>query len=192
MHMCTSSSSHLDAFVGSSMPLGLYCSAWKNWLCHLCKSLVAAGFRILEHNCSLVDSLLKTILLDNVLNAFRVGCVLRTSLAPLPLACSLLGIPCQMLVVMEVDAITEVLREQLQGTHSHALHCLGAGPSAGVSAALTISGLDLLARVGSTVNYLFLVDAYSAFCSSGLVLTTCLLSLVSFVHRTTCQFASLF
>ena len=122
------------------------------------------------------------------------GVVLRTSLAPLPLACSLLGIPCQMLVVMEVDAITEVLRKQLQGTHSHALHCLGAAPSAGVSAALTISGLDLLAAagVGSTVNYLFLVDVYSAFCSSGLVLTTCLLSLVSFVHRTTCQLASLF
>ena len=30
----------LNAFVGSSMPLGLYLplQRWKNWLCHLCKS----------------------------------------------------------------------------------------------------------------------------------------------------------
>ena len=50
----------------------------------------------------------------------------------------------------------------------------------GLPAALTINGLDLLASVGGTVNYLFLVDACNAFYSSGLVLITCLLPLVGF------------
>ena len=34
--------------------------------------------------------------------------------------------------VMEVAAISKVLREHLQGTHSHALHCPRAAPSVGV------------------------------------------------------------
>ena len=34
--------------------------------------------------------------------------------------------------VMEVNAIIEALREHLQGTHSHALHCPRASPSAGI------------------------------------------------------------
>ena len=79
--------------------------------------------------------------------------------------------------VMEVNAVIEALRKQLQGTHSHALHCPG-NRLLGLSAALTISGLDLLTSKSDTVNYLFLVDTCHAFCSSGLVLTTCLLSLI--------------
>ena len=51
----------------------------------------------------------------------------------------------------------------------------------GLSAALTIIGLDLLANVGGTVSYLFLVGACNAFYSSGLVLTICLLLLVVFL-----------
>ena len=34
--------------------------------------------------------------------------------------------------IMEVAAVIEALREHLGGTHSHALHCPGAAPSAGV------------------------------------------------------------
>ena len=49
-----------------------------------------------------------------------------------------------------------------------------------LSAALTISGSDLLASLGGTVNYLFLVDACNAFCSSSLVLMTCISLLVGF------------
>ncbi len=36
-----------------------------------------------------------------------------------------------------------------------------------------IIGLDLLARIGGTVSYLFLVGACSTFCSSDLVLINC-------------------
>ena len=35
-------------------------------------------------------------------------------------------------IIMEVTAIIEALREHLRGTHSHALHCPTAAPSAGV------------------------------------------------------------
>ena len=51
----------------------------------------------------------------------------------------------------------------------------------GLSAALTITGLDLLASVGDTVSCLFLVLACNAFYSSNLALTTCLLLLVGFL-----------
>ena len=51
----------------------------------------------------------------------------------------------------------------------------------GLSAALTIIGLDLLANVGITVSYLFLVGVCSAFYCSGLVLAICLLLLVAFL-----------
>ena len=51
----------------------------------------------------------------------------------------------------------------------------------GLSAALTITGLDLLASVGDTLSCLFLVGVCNAFCSSGLVPTTCLLLLVGFL-----------
>ena len=50
----------------------------------------------------------------------------------------------------------------------------------GLSAALTITGLDLQASVGSTVSCLFLAGVCNAFYSSGLLLTTCLLLLVDF------------
>ena len=45
----------------------------------------------------------------------------------------------------------------------------------GLSAALAITGLDFLASVGDTVSCLFLAGVCSAFYSSGLLLTTCLL-----------------
>ena len=51
----------------------------------------------------------------------------------------------------------------------------------GLSAALTIIGLDLVANVGGTVSCLFLVGVCNAFYSSGLVLTICLLLLVPFL-----------
>ena len=49
----------------------------------------------------------------------------------------------------------------------------------GLSALLTISGVNLLGSVDGTVNYLSLVEACNAFYSSGLVLTIYVLSLVS-------------
>ena len=51
----------------------------------------------------------------------------------------------------------------------------------GLSAALTIIGLDLVTNVGGTVSCLFLVGVCNAFYSSGLVLTICLLLLVPFL-----------
>ena len=50
----------------------------------------------------------------------------------------------------------------------------------GLSAALTITGLDLLASVGNTVSCLFLAGVCNAFYSSGLLLTACPLLLVDF------------
>ena len=50
----------------------------------------------------------------------------------------------------------------------------------GSSAALTTTGLDLLASVGDTVSCLFLAGVCNAFYKSGLLLTTCLLLLVDF------------
>ncbi len=47
----------------------------------------------------------------------------------------------------------------------------------GLSHAHTIIGSSLLARVDSTVSYLFLVGACSNFCSLDLVLTSCQLCL---------------
>ena len=53
------------------------------------------------------------------------GVVLRSFLAPLPLACSLLGIPCLVVAMLfpltEVAATIEALREHLRGTQSYAL-----------------------------------------------------------------------
>ena len=49
-----------------------------------------------------------------------------------------------------------------------------------LSAALTITGLDLLASVGDTVSCLFLAGICNAFYSLDLLLITCLLSLVNF------------
>ena len=51
----------------------------------------------------------------------------------------------------------------------------------GLSAALTITGSDLLRSVGDTVSCLFLAGVCNAFYSSGLLLTTCLLLLVDFL-----------
>ena len=46
--------------------------------------------------------------------------------------------------------------------------------------ALTITGLNLLANVGNTVNFLYLVGICNCSISSGLALTICLLLLVGF------------
>ena len=62
-----------------------------------------------------------------------------------------------------------------------ALHCPRAAHLLRLSAALTITGLDLLAGVGDTVSCLFLAGVCNAFYSSGLLLTTCLLLLVDFL-----------
>ena len=50
----------------------------------------------------------------------------------------------------------------------------------GLSAALTITGLDLSASVDDTVSCLFLAGISNAFYSSGLLLKICLLLLVDF------------
>ena len=58
--------------------------------------------------------------------------VLRTFLAPLPLACSVgHSMPRDSDVVpgLEIAGITEALRKHLRGTHSHALHCPRVGLS---------------------------------------------------------------
>ena len=49
-----------------------------------------------------------------------------------------------------------------------------------LSVALTIAGLNLLASVGGTVNFLYLVGVCNGSYSSGLALTICLLLLVGF------------
>ena len=49
-----------------------------------------------------------------------------------------------------------------------------------LSVALTITGLNFLASVGDTVNFLYLVGVCNGSYSSGLALTICLLLLVGF------------
>ena len=93
------------------------------------------------------------------------------------------SMPCEsgVVPVMEVAAIVEALRKHLQGTHSHAQHCPRAAPAAGVFSCTSISALDLLASVGGTVNYLFLVDAFNVFkLQAWFSHSACLLSLVAF------------
>ena len=60
---------------------------------------------------------------------------------------------CTVTQLVEVDAIIGALREHLQGTHKHPYTVLGQFHLLGLSAALTIGGLDLLASVGGIVNY---------------------------------------
>ena len=47
-----------------------------------------------------VGSLFHTILLDNIHDAFHAGRGAETFLAPLPIACSLLGIPCLVIAML--------------------------------------------------------------------------------------------
>ena len=112
------------------------------------------------------------------------GVVLRTFLAPLPLACSLLGILC---LVIEVLFLFWKLQPSLRlcvNTYVvlTVVPCivLGQPHLLGLSVALTITGLDLLASVGGTVNFLYLVGVCSGSYSSGFALTICLLLLVGF------------
>ena len=74
---------------------------------------------------------------------------------------------------MEVAAKVEALRQHLGSTHDYALHCPRAAPTTGVVDAQIIFGLGLLASIGGTVSYLFLVGACNAFCNSDLVLIDC-------------------
>lgn len=92
------------------------------------------------------------------------------------------SMPCDNNVVrtIGVAAVVEALCEHLQGTHNHALHCPRATLSLRFLAARTIIALDLLASVGNTVSYLFLVDEFSAFYNSSMVLSNCLLMLIGF------------
>ena len=110
--------------------------------------------------------------------------VLRTFLAPLPLACNLLDIPCRviamlfllwrLLPLLRLCVNTCVVLTVMPYTVLGLPHLLG------LSAALTITELDLLASVGDTVSCLFLAGICNAFYSSGLLRTTCLLLLVDF------------
>ena len=86
--------------MGSNMPLGLYC--WKSWLCHPCKSFV--GDRLQNSGTQLLLVLLIPFSVPFCSTVFMMplmwDVVLRTFVAPLPLACSLLGIPCQVIAVL--------------------------------------------------------------------------------------------
>ena len=70
--------------------------------------------------------------------------------------------------MIEVVALVEALRDRAHGTPDYGMHCLRAAHLLGLSVAPIITGLNLLVRVGGIVSSLVLVDACSAFCSSGL------------------------
>ena len=98
------------------------------------------------------------------------GVVLRTFLAALPLACSLLGILC---LVIEVLFLLWKLQPSLRlcvNTYVvlTVMPCivLGQPHLLGLSVALTITGLDLLASVGGTVNFLYLVGVERELCDN--------------------------
>ena len=82
------------------------------------------------------DSLFHTILLDNIHHAFHVGRGAKNSSSSIATCLQSVGhsMPSDSTVVrmMAADAVIEVLREQIQGTHSHALLCPRAAPSAEV------------------------------------------------------------
>ena len=168
------------AFVVSGILLALY--FWKNWLCCLCKSF--GGSRLESFGTQLLRVLLVPSSTPFYLTTFMMlsmyGVVLRTFLAPLPLACSLSGILC---LVIEVLFLLWKLQPSLRlcvNTYVvlTVMPCivLGQPHLLGLSVALTITGLDLLASVGGTVNFLYLVGVCSGSYSSGLALTICLLS----------------
>ena len=131
-----------------------------------------------------VGSIFHTIVIDNVHDAFHVGRGAKNFSSFIAICLQSVGhsLPRDSGVVpiMEVAAVIAALREHLGGTHSHALHCPRAAPSAGVVSCTYHHGLDLLASVDDTVSCLFLAGVRNAFHSSGLLLTTCLLLLVGF------------
>ena len=96
----------LNAFVGSSMPLGLYChcSAGRTGYVTSASLLEAADFRV--HNTIAATVVLSILLfipflcLTLFVMPLMWGVVLRTFLSPLPLACSLLGVPCHVIAVL--------------------------------------------------------------------------------------------
>ena len=108
------------------MPLGLCC-----WLCHLCKSCSARRLYNCETQLLLVmipffiPFCLTIFMMPFVWGHGAKNCCLQ-SVGHFMLSDS------SVVPIMEVDAIIEALCEQLQGTHSHALQCPRAAPSAGV------------------------------------------------------------
>ena len=134
-----------------------------------------------------VGSLSTRCYLTTFMVLFMRGVVLRIPLSlfvPLPLACSLLGIPClviamlflswRLLSLLWLCVKTYVVLTVMPYT------VLGQPRLLGLSAALTITDLILLASVGDTASCLFLVGVCNAFYTSGLGLTTCLLLSVNF------------
>lgn len=83
-----------------------------------------------------VGSLFHTILLDNIHDAFHVRRGAKNFSSSIATCLQSVGhsMPRDrgVIPVMEVAAIVEALREHLRGTHSYALHCPRAAPSAGV------------------------------------------------------------
>ena len=83
-----------------------------------------------------VGSLFHTILLDNMHDAFHVRRGAKNFSSSIATCLQSVGhsMPRDrgVIPVMEVAAIIEALREHLRGTHSYALHCPRAAPSAGV------------------------------------------------------------
>ena len=81
-------------------------------------------------------SLFHTNLLDNIHDAFHVGRGAKNFSSSVATCLQSVGhsMPrdSDVVPVMEVAAIIKALREHLQGTHSHALHCPRAAPSVGV------------------------------------------------------------
>ena len=126
-----------------------------------------------------VSSLFHIILLDNIHDAFHLRRGFK-NFSSLQSVGHSMPRDSDVAPVMQVAAIIEALREHLRGTHSHAYTVLGQPCLLGLSAAPTITGLDLLASVGDTVNCLCIVGICNGFFSSGLVLTICLLLLVGF------------
>ena len=116
-----------------------------------------------------VGFLYHTVCLDSLTNAFQGGaCNMASSLA----AC-LRSVGFEMprvhdvVPLLDVDGVVEALTGRLQGTGSGSLYYPSAAPTQGVVRAHTSSGLSLIAHVGGIVNFLFLGDACSNFCSSG-------------------------
>ena len=82
---------------------------------------------------------------------FMWGVVLPTFLAPLPFACSLFGIPCHAIIIAAsflIWRVTPLLRLCTNTYRAIIVMLLEQPCLLGLSAAFTISGLDLLASAG--------------------------------------------
>ena len=76
------------------------------------------------------------MLLDNIHDAFHVGRGVKNFSSSIATCLQSVGYSMphdsDVVPIMEVAAVIAALREHLRGTHSHALHCPRAAPSAGV------------------------------------------------------------